>query len=90
MIISIRSWGFSIHVFSSLQDCLLGLRSFAVSGPFIGNVYCSAVFLSWKSRNKVMHGGKEDSFTVIATNVISMAVTSFKGSLEYWDTNQLL
>ncbi|KAL0910729.1 hypothetical protein M5K25_018812 [Dendrobium thyrsiflorum] len=36
--------------------------------PFVGNLYCSVVFFYWKSRNKVFHGGSEDSCSYIAAN----------------------
>ncbi|KAL0906170.1 hypothetical protein M5K25_024641 [Dendrobium thyrsiflorum] len=88
----LRSWGILIPIFSSIQECILWLESNTECAPFIGNVYCSVVFLSWKSRNKFKHGANEDSLYTIASNAVSFAAASFSlnQSSEYWDSSQLL
>ncbi|KAL0928589.1 hypothetical protein M5K25_000490 [Dendrobium thyrsiflorum] len=50
---------------------------------FIINVYCNAVYLSWRARNKLLHEGKDDSSLVIAFNAVNYASISFmdKGKL---------
>ncbi|KAI0496443.1 hypothetical protein KFK09_022760 [Dendrobium nobile] len=55
------------------------------------NLYCTVIWLVWKSRCKLIHTDKEDSDTSIAANAISYAVRSnfLNFQLENWDTNQL-
>ncbi|KAL0925456.1 hypothetical protein M5K25_003788 [Dendrobium thyrsiflorum] len=60
--------------------------------PFIANLYCSLVFFSWKSRNKVVHDGQELGLGFIASNAINLASISLKFNLfsDHWGVNQLL
>ncbi|KAI0530858.1 hypothetical protein KFK09_000406 [Dendrobium nobile] len=55
------------------------------------NLYCTLIWLVWKSSCKLIHTDKEDSDTSIAANAISYAVRSnfLNFQLENWDTNQL-
>ncbi|KAL0917774.1 hypothetical protein M5K25_012861 [Dendrobium thyrsiflorum] len=87
----LAGWGCTLSSFSDLSDCIKFLITLASSNPFIGNLYCTVVFLCWKSRNNLSHGGRDDSSMVLATNVFCMAVASFNCnlSLENWDANQL-
>ncbi|KAI0524441.1 hypothetical protein KFK09_003810 [Dendrobium nobile] len=57
---------------------------------FMMNIYRNAVYLTWKSRNKLIHGDKEDCSIYITSYVVSMASISFmsKGKLVHWGTNQ--
>ncbi|KAL0922906.1 hypothetical protein M5K25_006936 [Dendrobium thyrsiflorum] len=87
----LATWGIFIPVIIFLEDCNMLLRHLANLNPFAGNLYCSVVFFCWKSRNKVIHSGFEDSCSYIASNSISHAVASFRSNLiwENWDANQL-
>ncbi|KAL0921305.1 hypothetical protein M5K25_008364 [Dendrobium thyrsiflorum] len=77
----LAGWGCNLPSFSDLSDCIKFLISLASSNPFIGNLYCSIVFLCWKSRNNLSHGGRDDSSLVLATNAFCMAVASFNCNL---------
>ncbi|KAL0918933.1 hypothetical protein M5K25_010982 [Dendrobium thyrsiflorum] len=92
MIKLLNKWSFQVPIFSSFWGCINKLKSLSLNNPFVGNLYCTAVFLSWKSRNKRIHGEKEDGVVYIATNAIYFASVT---SLTYihsgiWDANQLL
>ncbi|KAH0459007.1 hypothetical protein IEQ34_011821 [Dendrobium chrysotoxum] len=67
------------------------MRKLAEVNPFLGNLFCSVVFLCWKGRNKLVHGGSEDTCSSIATNSIIQVVASFDSCLirDNWDANQL-
>ncbi|KAL0924160.1 hypothetical protein M5K25_004969 [Dendrobium thyrsiflorum] len=56
----LNQWGFQMPCFSSFDNCIEGLKRLSYSNPFMGNLYNIAIFLSWKSRNKLVHEGKED------------------------------
>ncbi|XP_028548601.1 uncharacterized protein LOC114579074, partial [Dendrobium catenatum] len=49
------------------------------------------VFLTWKSRNEMINGSKEDSVNVIAANAVRLASSSnaFNLTSVNWDSNQL-
>ncbi|KAL0907753.1 hypothetical protein M5K25_022188 [Dendrobium thyrsiflorum] len=63
-------------------------RSFGIScqmgwlsneSPFLVNLYCNVVFFTWKSRNKLIHNGSDDSSLVIAISAINFASFSAIG-----------
>ncbi|KAL0915384.1 hypothetical protein M5K25_015796 [Dendrobium thyrsiflorum] len=87
----LSKWGCYLPMFTNFDDCIDSLLKLAVSNPFVGNLYCSVVFLCWKGRNKVFHGGSDDSPLYIAANAFSYAVATFPCNLilENWDANQL-
>ncbi|KAL0906360.1 hypothetical protein M5K25_024850 [Dendrobium thyrsiflorum] len=84
-------WGCNLPSFNDFLECIKCITSLATSNPFIGNLYCTVVFLCWISRNNLSHGGRDDSSMVLATNAFCMAVASFNCnlSLENWNANQL-
>ncbi|XP_028549035.1 uncharacterized protein LOC114579205 [Dendrobium catenatum] len=92
IIISLRSWGYDIPAFTNLESCFIWLSKLSSYNPFIANVYYSAVFFSWKSRNKWVHGSVEDSISSIASNAVSFASLSFSQDLisVNWVSNQQL
>ncbi|KAL0920046.1 hypothetical protein M5K25_009153 [Dendrobium thyrsiflorum] len=87
----LAEWGYVMPTFCNFSDCIQIFSNLANSDPFLGNLFCPAVFLCWKSRNKLSHGGNEDSSMILATNAFCMSVASFScnQSLENWNTNQL-
>ncbi|KAI0496466.1 hypothetical protein KFK09_022783 [Dendrobium nobile] len=59
---------------------------------FLGaNLFCTTVYLVWKSRCKLIHGDREDSDNSIAVNAISFDVSSNFLYIQpgFWDANQL-
>ncbi|KAI0492223.1 hypothetical protein KFK09_026492 [Dendrobium nobile] len=66
----IKKWGYDIPVLTDLENCFNWLSIYSNYNPFFGNLYCSTVFFSWKSRNKLVHGVKEDNLYVIAANLL--------------------
>ncbi|KAL0907864.1 hypothetical protein M5K25_022310 [Dendrobium thyrsiflorum] len=87
----LAGWGCNLPSFNDFSKCIKCIITLATSNPFIGNLYCTVVFLCWKSRNNLSHGGRDDSSLVLATNAFCMAVASFNCnlSLENWNANQL-
>ncbi|KAL0923811.1 hypothetical protein M5K25_004589 [Dendrobium thyrsiflorum] len=57
----LAGWGCNLPSFNDLSDCIKCIISLATSNPFIGNLYYTVVFLYWKSRNNLSHGGRDDS-----------------------------
>ncbi|KAL0921302.1 hypothetical protein M5K25_008361 [Dendrobium thyrsiflorum] len=74
----LSKWGCYLPMFTNYDDCIDSLLKWTVSNPFAGNLYCSVVFLCWKGRNKVFHGGNDDSPLYIVVNAFSSAVNSFR------------
>ncbi|XP_028556870.1 uncharacterized protein LOC114581249 [Dendrobium catenatum] len=88
VISKIKEWGFSFKEYHTLQDCCKDLSSL---NPFMINLYCSMVFLTWKSRNNLLYNEKDDSTLFIASNAISFASISIQGISKFsgiWDVNQ--
>ncbi|KAL0910884.1 hypothetical protein M5K25_018981 [Dendrobium thyrsiflorum] len=87
----LAGWGCNLPSFNDFSECIKCIITLATSNPFIGNLYCTVVFLCWKNRNNLSHGGRDDSSMVLATNAFCMAVASFNCnlSLENWNANQL-
>ncbi|XP_020675420.1 uncharacterized protein LOC110094514, partial [Dendrobium catenatum] len=87
----LADWHFIIPAFDSLVGCYQLLNKLAISNLFIGNLLCSVVFYCWKSRNKIVHEGTNDSCSTIASKSIIQTVSSFYSCLiqENWDANQL-
>ncbi|KAI0519640.1 hypothetical protein KFK09_007094 [Dendrobium nobile] len=54
-------------------DKLKKLEKLSYKNPLVVNIYCNAVFLVWKSKNLLIHEGREDNDRYIAVNAISMA-----------------
>ncbi|XP_020674290.1 uncharacterized protein LOC110093671 [Dendrobium catenatum] len=88
---NINKWGYNLPVFSSLDICYKELLFISKSNPFMGNLYCTVVFYTWKSRSKLIHDSKEDSVNFIAANAISLASSSNSFNLKSvnWDSNRL-
>ncbi|KAL0927016.1 hypothetical protein M5K25_001167 [Dendrobium thyrsiflorum] len=83
------TWGFPIPVFSSIWDCKTKLELLSSANPFIAKVYCSLVYFSWKSRNKVKHGDHEFGLSFIASNAISFAsISNSNMFVDHWGANQ--
>ncbi|XP_020681385.1 uncharacterized protein LOC110098797 [Dendrobium catenatum] len=84
-------WHFIIPAFDSLTGCYLLLNKLATSNPFLGNRLCSVVFYCWKSKNKLVHEGTDDSCSTIASNSIIQTVSSFDSCLIHnnWNANKL-
>ncbi|XP_020694687.1 uncharacterized protein LOC110108400 [Dendrobium catenatum] len=92
IIILLNNWGYDIPDLNNLDNCFNWLSKASTSNPFIANIYCFAVFFSWKSTNKRVHGLEEDSISSIAGNAVSFASLSFSQDLNSvnWVSNQQL
>ncbi|KAL0927836.1 hypothetical protein M5K25_002051 [Dendrobium thyrsiflorum] len=77
----LNEWGFEIPYFGSFHDSRSWLEKSASNNVFLANLYCSAVFLCWKSRNKLVYENKEDSSLIIATNSVEIASISLSDEL---------
>ncbi|XP_020699411.1 uncharacterized protein LOC110111752 [Dendrobium catenatum] len=88
----VNSLGFSIPIFNGFLDCLECLQRLVGKNSLSANILCTAVYLVWKSRCKVVHGDKDDSDNTISTNAISFAVRSNFLNIQpdNWDANQQL
>ncbi|KAI0488417.1 hypothetical protein KFK09_028248 [Dendrobium nobile] len=88
----LKNWGFYMPVFEDFNSCLDGLLKASTNNPLLANIYCTAVFLTWKSRCKLVHGKSEDSDFSIAANIVSLATVSnfIITQPENLDTNQLM
>ncbi|KAI0493884.1 hypothetical protein KFK09_024010 [Dendrobium nobile] len=87
----LNCWGFGFPLFISSEQCLIWLENNVSTKRMMVNLYCTLVFLSWKSRNKRVHGGIEDNSSFIASEAIVQASISNKFSssnLGFWDVNQ--
>ncbi|PKU80715.1 Putative ribonuclease H protein [Dendrobium catenatum] len=87
----LNHWGFCIPKFQDYEDCTKWLEMISRKRGLVANLYCNAVFLSWKSRNKKIHEGTEESSTFIASNAI--CYTSIHNNFSHfssgnWDVNQ--
>ncbi|KAI0529343.1 hypothetical protein KFK09_001890 [Dendrobium nobile] len=82
--IMLRSWGFCIPTFSSLDDCLHQLRNLVSSNVNIVKIYCTAVFISWNCRNEVKHGKNSFPVSVAAASTLFSATSNYP-SLVNWD-----
>ncbi|XP_028555252.1 uncharacterized protein LOC110110727 [Dendrobium catenatum] len=91
-IIFLNRWGFNIPLFEDFKSCLDGLDKASTTNPLMANIYCTAVFLTCKSRCKLVHGKIEDSDFYIAANTVSLTMVSnfINIHLKNWDTNQLM
>ncbi|PKU68225.1 Putative ribonuclease H protein [Dendrobium catenatum] len=84
-----NSWGFEIPSFLNLNVVISFLKDKSFNKSFIKNLYCSLVFTSWKSRNTLIHEGKEMDDGFIVTNAITYASTSFSYiHSNHWNANQ--
>ncbi|XP_028555660.1 uncharacterized protein LOC114580917 [Dendrobium catenatum] len=88
----LNNWGIIVPVFDSFRDCLVSLQRFVGKNSLIANIFCTAAYLVWKSRCKVVHGEKDDSDNSIAANTISFALRSNFLNIQpdNWDANQQL
>ncbi|KAI0499477.1 hypothetical protein KFK09_017681 [Dendrobium nobile] len=51
---------------SSLTDCMVGLQRLLGKNALVANMFCTVVWLVWKSKCRLVHGDKEDSENYIA------------------------
>ncbi|KAI0492265.1 hypothetical protein KFK09_026534 [Dendrobium nobile] len=75
----------------NLEQCINWLDTSSKKKDMVVNLYCNSIFLNWKSRNKYLHEGVEESSSYIASNAICQASISFCSShfnLGIWDVNQ--
>ncbi|PKU82253.1 Putative ribonuclease H protein [Dendrobium catenatum] len=88
----LNNWGLHIPVYECLEDCLGGLQKMLGREGLAANLYCTVLWLVWKSRCKLIYTGKEDSDNSIAANAISFAVQSnfLNFQQDNWDAYQLL
>ncbi|KAI0527156.1 hypothetical protein KFK09_002754 [Dendrobium nobile] len=86
---TINKWGFSIPILPDLSCCFKELTDMSNSNIFLANLYCSAIFLTWKSRNKFVHGNKKDTYNIIAANALSFTSSSinYDHITVSWDYN---
>ncbi|KAL0921308.1 hypothetical protein M5K25_008367 [Dendrobium thyrsiflorum] len=85
----LNNWGFKIPLFCSLEDCYKWL---SFQNMWLNNLYCTAIYFSWKARNKLVFEGKDNSALFIASEVVSYASISaskFYLSSGIWNANQL-
>ncbi|KAH0460401.1 hypothetical protein IEQ34_011064 [Dendrobium chrysotoxum] len=83
--------GFGIPLVVKFEDCCKWLEFSALHNSLLVNLCCKVVFLSWKDRNKFIHGGTKESSVLIAANAISFSSVSkisFVFSTGNWDANQ--
>ncbi|KAL0927659.1 hypothetical protein M5K25_001855 [Dendrobium thyrsiflorum] len=73
VITRLSRWGLIIPMYSSFVDCFHQLKNLSNVNPFIAKLYCSVVFYSWRSRNKVVHEGHELNVDFIASEAVSLA-----------------
>ncbi|KAI0519701.1 hypothetical protein KFK09_007159 [Dendrobium nobile] len=90
-LLMLNNWGFNIPVFEDFNSCLDGLVKASKTNPLLANMYCTAVFIAWKIRCKLVHGKSEESVFFMAANTVSLATVSnfIITHPENWDTNQL-
>ncbi|KAI0493816.1 hypothetical protein KFK09_023941 [Dendrobium nobile] len=89
----LNHWGFGFPLFNSIEQCLRWMEINVSKKGMMVKLYCILVFLSWKSRNKRLHGGTEDNSSFIASEAIVQASVSNKYSFSnmgFWDVNQSL
>ncbi|KAL0912933.1 hypothetical protein M5K25_016355 [Dendrobium thyrsiflorum] len=70
---TLNLWGFDIPVFQSFNECIVWLEWNASKHSFLGKIYYTVVFMTWKSRSKGVHGGNEDTTLFIASKTVSVA-----------------
>ncbi|KAI0515997.1 hypothetical protein KFK09_008668 [Dendrobium nobile] len=73
IIYMLRSWGFNIPLFSSLDFCLHRLRYLSNASLDIIKIYCTSIFFSWNCKNDVKNGNSTLPISVIAANVLFTA-----------------
>ncbi|XP_020704935.1 uncharacterized protein LOC110115877 [Dendrobium catenatum] len=61
---------------SSFAECMVGIKSFLGRHALVANLFCTTVWLVWKSRCRLVQGDKEESDNSIAP--------------DYWNANQYL
>ncbi|KAL0925589.1 hypothetical protein M5K25_003944 [Dendrobium thyrsiflorum] len=71
-------------------NCMKLAEVICILNVFLINVYCNAIYLTRRARNKFLYEGKDDSSLVIATNSVNYASISFmdEGKLGHWGINQ--
>ncbi|KAI0503911.1 hypothetical protein KFK09_014857 [Dendrobium nobile] len=79
-------WGFGIPVFRSYEESVIWMESIALKRGLLANLYCNAVFLSWKARNKRIHEGMEESPSFIASNAICYTSILHTIAISLWAT----
>ncbi|XP_028555487.1 uncharacterized protein LOC110107984 [Dendrobium catenatum] len=86
----LSKWGYILTQPVSFEDCLKELHLLYKRNPVLVNIYCNVVFMTWKSRNLLIHEGREEIDFFIAANSLSMAVVvpSINIHSENWDVNQ--
>ncbi|XP_020673856.1 uncharacterized protein LOC110093347 [Dendrobium catenatum] len=77
IISKLQSWGFSIPIFHSLDNCLSQLRKLANDHVNTVKIYCTDVYYSWKCRNDSLHGNPLLPLTVVAANILSTIKSKF-------------
>ncbi|KAI0486592.1 hypothetical protein KFK09_029340 [Dendrobium nobile] len=86
--LQIEKWGFHFPVFDSLQEYINWLSN---QCSFMVYLYCNVIFFTWKSRNNLIHNGKEDNSMIIGANAVSYSSSMSQRSINFlgkWDANQ--
>ncbi|XP_028554179.1 uncharacterized protein LOC114580518 [Dendrobium catenatum] len=89
----LNHWVFGFPLFNSIEQCFEWLENNVNRKGVMVKLYCTLVFLSWKSRNKRIHGRVEDNSSFIASEAIVQASVSNNfnhSNLGFWDVNQSL
>ncbi|KAI0519799.1 hypothetical protein KFK09_007260 [Dendrobium nobile] len=87
VVTTIQRWGFAIPKFYSLDECLEEMKKISARNKSTVRLYCTAIFLSWKNRNLVKHGGTAMSSSMVAANTISLSTFKSNLYLDSWGTN---
>ncbi|XP_020673452.1 uncharacterized protein LOC110093043 [Dendrobium catenatum] len=84
---TLRKWGFQVPFFDSFQHCLDEAQAWYEKNPGTVKIYFTLLWIFWNDRNKIKHGKKEDSVSMMATNVISMITFDRRQRVlsENWD-----
>ncbi|XP_020699437.1 uncharacterized protein LOC110111773 [Dendrobium catenatum] len=85
IISKLRSWGFNIPTFQSL-DCLSQLRILSKNSLNIVKIYCTAVFYFWKCQNDSIHGKSIMPVSVIAGIILSSTMNKYPMLVD-WGTS---
>ncbi|KAI0515992.1 hypothetical protein KFK09_008663 [Dendrobium nobile] len=88
-IVKMHDWGIHIPIFQSLDCCLQKLRSLTGQNYGIVKIYCTIVHLNWKNRNDVKYGKVALPSSLVAANVLSLAMYKSIPYLDCWGTNLL-
>lgn len=87
----LNKWGFGIPLFDNIESCCTWLEHIVLHNGMLLNLFCNAIFLSWKARKKFIHEGVEEGTALITANVVSYSSTSkffYNFNLVSWDANQ--